>query len=477
MAKKRAMLDTVYLDEAPSKGFVITHHHEVIIIFIIFALFFCVFTKKQAGSWNDQSRFATIEALVENPDSMPRFAIDYTTYGWWTGDKIFDDEHFYSTKPPVLSVLGAGIYYFLHDWFQMDYSNPAHEKTIYFIITFLLIGLPTAAALALFFDLMRRMGLKKKHAIFLTLSVGIGSLMLPYSLVFNNHTLAGAAIFVSFYFLYKAIEHNGSRGWNLFFSGLLSGFALTVDIAGAGPFAAAFMVYTLTMGINRRWHRHVRLFGVALFGSFLLGFLVFVLIHLYFNYQITGDLKPIYAKQVLYNKLAVEGYYGEVISSKEGLFSEGRFRYIVNSLVGIRGIFLYTPLLLFSFYFMIKVALDKRNRLAFLSKLILFFLIPSWIYLLLATKNYGGTSYGSRYFVASMPMLFFFNAFLFRYATSDRIKGWFYEGFRLSVLLAVIGMAFPWGVAGQLPPSNFSIFNNLQYWTQNFLMVLAEIVS
>ena len=240
---------------------------------------------------------------------------------------------------------------------------------------------------------------------------------------------------------------------------------------------AAFLIYTMSMGIKRRWHKHVRLYGTALLASFIIGFLIFIIAHLYFNYQITGDLKPIYAKQALYTKLAVEGYYGEVISSKEGFFSEGRFRYIINSLFGIRGIFLYTPLLFFSFYFMVKVARDRRNRLALLSKLILIFLIPSWIYLLLATKNYGGTSYGSRYFIASIPMLFFFNAFLYRYGTSERLKGWFYEAFRLSVLLAVIGMAFPWGVAGELPPSNFSIFNNLQYWTQNFLMELARIVS
>lgn len=471
------MLDTVYLDEAPTMGLVILHRHEVIAVFVLFLLFFGIFTKNNGASWNDQSRFATIEALVENPDSMPRFAIDFTTYGWWTGDKIYDNQHFYSTKPPVLSVLGAGIYYFLHDWFQMDYSNPEQERYIYFIITFLLIGVMSAAALALFYDLMRRLGLLKKHAIFLTVAVGIGSLMLPYTLVFNNHTFAGAAIFISFYFLYKAIEHRGSRGWNLFLAGLFSGLALTVDIAGAGPFAAAFLIFTLTMGINRRWHKHVRMYGVALIGSFLIGFLIFIIAHLYFNYQITGDWKPIYTKHALYNKLAVEGYYGEVISSKESFFSENRLRYIVNSLVGIRGIFLYTPLMLFSFYFMIKVARDRRNRLALLSKLILIFLIPAWIYLLFATKNYGGTSYGSRYFIAAMPMLFFFNAYLFRYATSEKLKGWFYEGFRLSVLIAIIGMAFPWGVAGQLPPSNFSIFNNLQYWTQNFLQELAKIVQ
>ncbi|MFH1516161.1 MAG: hypothetical protein ABIG42_11970, partial [bacterium] len=297
MVKKKSYLDTVYLDEELSSSFRITHRHEVIAVLVLFLLVFLIFTKHVGGSWNDQSRFATMEALVENPDNMPSFAIDYTTWGWWTGDKIFDGKHMYSTKPPVLSVFGAGIYSVLHDWLQMDYSNPKDEKIIYFLITFLLIGGTTSIMMALFYDLMRRFGVIKKHAFFLTAALGFGSLILPFTLVFNNHTFAGATIFISFYFLFKAIEHRGSRGWNLFISGLFAGLALTVDIIGAAPFAAAFTLYSLNMGLNRKWHKHVRFYGVALCGSFLIGFFVFILVHIYFNYQITGELKPVYMKQ------------------------------------------------------------------------------------------------------------------------------------------------------------------------------------
>lgn len=502
MAKQRALLDNVLLDEVPSTGLRLTHHQEMLAIFFIFLALFAIFTKHQGGSWNDQSRFATIEALVENPQSQPRFAIDYTTWGWWTGDKIFDGEHFYSTKPPVLSVLGAGIYYLLHNMFGLSYSNPRHEGLIYFILTFLLMGIPCAGMLALFYDMMRRMGLSKKHAVFLTSALGIGSLFLSYTLVFNNHTFAGAMVFFGFYFLMRAIEHRGSRGWNLFLSGLFTGLGLTSDIVGAAPFTAAFFLYLMTLGLQRGWlksfsaknliwgpfaifvviglflkNRTVRWLGVELWGSFLLGLLVFVGLHFYFNWQITGGWKPIYAMQSLYTKMAVEGYYGEVLGSQEGIFSEGRFRYIINSLFGLRGVFLYTPILFFSFYFIVKAALDKRNRLARLALFILVFLIPSWIFLLLETKNYGGTSYASRYFIAPIPMLFFFNAYIYRYATSQKLKGWFYEAYRLSILMAVVGMAFPWGVAGELPPSNFSFFNNLQYWTQNFLVNVAKLFS
>ena len=245
MAKRKALLDTVKLDEAPTMVFRIKHRHEVIAVLVLCLLFFVILTawktipKRYPFSWNDESRIATIEALVENPDNIPRFAIDYTTYGWWTGDKIFDGKHFYSTKPPVLSVLGAGIYYILHNWFNMDYSKPAHEGWIYFTLTLFLMVVPTSITIALFYDLMRRLGIMKIHAVLLTATVAVGSLMLPYTTVFNNHVFAGSCIFIAFYFLFKAIEHRGSRGWNLFFSGVFAGLSLTVDIAGAGPFAVA----------------------------------------------------------------------------------------------------------------------------------------------------------------------------------------------------------------------------------------------
>lgn len=498
MPKK--LLDTEKLDEAPPLR--LTHQQEVLAIFLAFLAFFAIFTKHHAASWNDQSRFATMEALVENPPNIPRFAIDYTTWGWWTGDKIYDGKHFYSTKPPVLSVIGAGIYYILYHGFSLDYSNPRHEGIIYFIITFLLMGVPTSLMLALFYDLMYRMGLSRQQSLLLTLALGFGSFYLPYTTVFNNHTFAGVAIFISFYFLFRVMEHKGSRGWNFFFSGLLIGLALVVDIVGAAPFAAAFLLYTLTLGLKKEWYkplhkgmllwgpfaffpivarfvtqRKVRWFGLELWGNFILGLFIFVAIHAYLNIQITGSLKPIYTQQALYTKLAVEGYYGEVLKASEGIFSEARIRYIINSLFGIRGVFLYTPILLFCFYFMIKVAFDRLNRFSRIAALILIFLIPSWIYLLFETENYGGTSYGSRYFIAPQPMMFFFLCYLYRYGMSARVKGWFYEIFRLSVLMSVVGMMYPWGIAGNLPPSNFSFFNNLQYWTQNFLTVLAELTA
>jgi len=493
-------LDTEKLEEAPVLR--LTHQQEMLAIFLIFLTLFALTTKHHAASWNDQSRFATMEALVENPSNIPRFAIDYTTWGWWTGDKIFDGKHFYSTKPPVLSVIGAGIYYVLYHGFHLDYSNMRHEGIIYFVITFLLMGIPAALMLSLFYDLMHRMGLSRHQAIFLTIALGFGSFYLPYTTIFNNHTFAGIAIFISFYFLFRIIEHKGSRGWNVFISGLLIGLALAVDIIGAAPYACAFLLYTSMMGLKKGWfkplhkgmllwgpflifpilarfitRRKIRWSGIELWGNFILGMIIFVAIHLYFNVQITGSYKPIYSLQALYTKLAVEGYYGEVIKSSEGIFSEARLRYIVNSLFGIRGLFFYTPLLVFSLYLMIKVALDHLNRFSRLSLLILIFLIPSWIYLIFETENYGGTSYGSRYFIASQPMLFFFNCYLYRYAMSDKVKGWFYEIFRVSVLMAIVGMMFPWGIAGNLPSSNFSLFNNLQYWTQNFLSVLAELMS
>src|ERR1700736_3232055 len=60
-------------------------------------------------TWNDESRMATIQSLVETHS----FMIDQTTFVS-TGDKVFINGHFYSDKPPLPSILGAVVYFPLY---------------------------------------------------------------------------------------------------------------------------------------------------------------------------------------------------------------------------------------------------------------------------------------------------------------------------------------------------------------------------
>src|SRR5262249_11888105 len=59
------------------------------------------------GSWNDASRLATVESLVDRHTLV----IDDSVYTAGTRDKLWINGHFYSDKSPVPALLMAGPYW------------------------------------------------------------------------------------------------------------------------------------------------------------------------------------------------------------------------------------------------------------------------------------------------------------------------------------------------------------------------------
>lgn len=82
-------------------------------IVVVFTLVGSLFIHSRAYSSNDASRLAAIESLVERGT----WAIDASPFA--TVDRIKVGEHFYSDKPPILSLAGAGIYSILHNVFGL----------------------------------------------------------------------------------------------------------------------------------------------------------------------------------------------------------------------------------------------------------------------------------------------------------------------------------------------------------------------
>ncbi|HYE80338.1 MAG TPA: hypothetical protein VEI97_20365, partial [bacterium] len=270
-------------------GITVARWEERLAVFLAVFFLFVFLTQDYGGhlnrgSWNDQSRFATIQALVE----QGTFAIDNTRWGWWTGDKVFAGEHFYSTKPPLLSVLGAAVYWPLHRMLGLSYFNDAQAPTIYYVVTLTLIGVPMALAAALFYDLLARFGLALRWRLVGVLGFALGSLYLPYSTIFQNHTVAGIAGLGSFAGLLIASQGPG-RFWPLALAGLGVALALATDIVGGAPYAFAAITWLA-------WRHTAGGRPAAELGPFALGLAVPLTIHFACNYAITGDFSPIYAK-------------------------------------------------------------------------------------------------------------------------------------------------------------------------------------
>jgi hypothetical protein len=182
-----------------------------LIILVVSLLGSALFIHSRAYSSNDASRLAAIESLVQRG----AWIIDESSFA--TVDKIKVSDHFYSDKPPLLSLAGAGVYAVLHNAFGLTLQpwgcTPERVPTwclavlesseadwAYFILTLLLIDLPAALILVLMYRLAWQRGFGNAAAIGLTLVLGAGTAVWSYSTVFNNHVPA-AAIYVLYFVL------------------------------------------------------------------------------------------------------------------------------------------------------------------------------------------------------------------------------------------------------------------------------------
>src|SRR3972149_8663552 len=83
-----------------------------LVLVVACLLVWAALTKVHTHSWQEESRMATVQALVE----QGTFVIDHTEFNR-TGDKVFVDGHFYSDKTPILSVAAAGVHFILPNAF------------------------------------------------------------------------------------------------------------------------------------------------------------------------------------------------------------------------------------------------------------------------------------------------------------------------------------------------------------------------
>lgn len=400
--------------------------------FLLFFLIFAIFTKSYVGSWNDASRMATIESLVERGT----FAIDNSTYNW-TGDKVYIKGHFYSDKPPVLSFLAAGPYFLMR---SLGLSFQNNEGFVYYMLTFLLVGIPAAITIYIFNKSLKLIGLSKNIRSKLVIGLGTGTLLLPFSTVFNNHILAMALCFVGFYLLLKNKFHVNKK--NVFLAGFFVSLAATIDIIAGSIFFVFFLVYIL-------WSKLGRSCAII----YLIAALVPFLLHSILNTRITGNILPVQfmPEYFEYPGSPWSKEYLSGFATHPDLTS--LLTYAFHSLFGFHGLFSYTPVLLIFFFGLPKAKLYNLQKEATVIFLATISLLAFYI---LKTNNYGGFSYGIRWFIPLVPFFMFFGSLSLKKRRDFLI---FYVLFAISFIISLIGIINPWSdmTIGSIP-----ILNNLK---------------
>ena len=313
-------------------------------IFIFFIILIICVTNNSINNVNPASRFLTMESLVENGTFTINEKHQYTC------DKMFRDGNYYSSKPPVLSVAGAAIYYVLHNFFNLDLPDKPYINTenlsVYFI-TLILVGGTYLLLLFYFYKTLKLLKIKKEHQILL-LGLGCGTLYLSYLPTLNNHTVAGSLLFIGFYYLLK-LKLGEAKDYkkNIALCGFFASLSAVIDLPTGLVFLALFCVYIFFI-ISKKQTVY-----------YILAAAPIIIIHLFLNLQITGDFLPVQFhpelgdyKNLIWNLLGSDG-----IPHQQNLLI-----YAFNIFFGARGLLFFSPILIFAFYSIYKTIKSRKNR-------------------------------------------------------------------------------------------------------------------
>ena len=408
-----------------------------VILFVSFMLLWALLTKVHTHSWQEESRMATVQTLVE----QGTFIIDHTEFNR-TGDKVFINEHFYSDKTPLLSVVTAGAYSILHNVFGLTLDPaicvPAEDFaacraftptgarfTAFYWLTLIFIGGSASLLVVLFWRALLNVGASGTLATALAVALGLASPIAPYSIVFAGHVPAALCLFAGFMLLittsgFEACpfppqssggplgaagfrsreEVNPAKastpgtfwsGWKFILAGFLISLSANIDLALA-IFIGVFGLWVLFT----RWRKLL---------PYVLGALVPFAISAAINYWAAGTIVPLYFDPKAYD------FVGTVLNTTmggtNGFYSlEFGARYTYDMFVGQRGLFSFTPMLIFAFIGMF-VALKQRRQRG-LSVAVLGGSLVFAAYLILRTDNFGGLAWGTRWFVPLVPLWWYF---------------------------------------------------------------------
>ncbi len=356
-----------------------------LVIALASALLVAYFTTGEAVH-NPASRLATMDALVHDHT----FAIDRSPFRY-TIDKVFVAGHLYSSKPPMLSTAGAGVYWVVNRVAGLSFRDETRPSAVYAVTLVLMLG-AHLLLLAYAYRLLSAWEPRGEVLLPAFAAVALGSLVLGYATSINNHTPAAALALASFTHAWEARRGSASPGRQLALAGALGALAVTMDLAAVFV-SVAIGLYVLAHD-PRRFLR-----------AFLPAAAPVIALHFALTWAVAGSLLPIYLHKEAY--LYPGSYWLEPIGMD--LLDEPKGVYLVNMLVGHHGLFAMTPLLVLAAVAIGRSAWrrDEHWREAFVAGGSLAALV---VFYAATTRNYGGDCVGFRWFLVVTPLVLVFVA-------------------------------------------------------------------
>lgn len=378
-------------------------------------------------SANDRSRWCTVWSLVERGT----FQIDEVIRqpGWNTIDKVLKDGHFYSSKPPLLSVGVAGLYWILKHVAGQDLLRQTHGvvQTILILINLVPFGI----SLWLLTRLVERHAKEDGTRIFVVFAAAFATFLSTYLNTFNNHTIAANCVLWALCPALRILTDGDRRG---FWFGL-SGFFAALAVANEFPAA----IYLAGLGLLL-WRADRR----QTLKVFLPAALVPIALHFGLTIIQTGGLKPFYAGfgTEIYN------FQGSYWLKPQGVDRnlDPPWLYFIHCVIGHHGIFSLTPIFVLSLWSWLRP--EKRSgtgasgsRSVDYLSLVCTLVVVSFYMTRTAQYNFGGVTSGLRWTFWLTP--------LWLWSMIPVLDAWFSRRWFRQLCLAFLAVSvfsatFPW---------------------------------
>lgn len=335
-------------------------------------------------SANDRSRWCTVWSLVERGT----YQIDEIRQqsGWDTIDLVRHNDHFYSTKPPLMPRLVAEVYRLVKLSTGYDLLKDTAEAT--WLVLFIVNIIPAGIAMWMLCSLIRRYCDDTFSQAFLISATCLGTLFLPFLTVLNNHTMSivffvyaiGLAVSI-------AVEHKHAY-WRFALCGLFAAFAVCNELPSA-PLGLILFGVLLRASFVRTATCFVPAALIPLVGFFVT------------NYHATGSWKPFYmfygTEKYLFVYEGVPSYWMNPQGIDQAIDSTAT--YFFHCTVGHHGILSLSPIFVITLLSWLAPWLWWKSPLRWVhaSGILLTAIVLGFYLTKTENYNYGGVSVALRW--------------------------------------------------------------------------------
>ena len=357
-------------------------------------------------SANDRSRWCTVWSLVERGsyriDEIESKTVLHKPSGkrrrlWSTIDKVYHEQHFYSSKPPLFPTLVAGLYAVtkaVTGWTLLD-----DTAAVTHLVLLAINWLPWTVALVVLARMLDRYARRRRTRVFLLLTAGAGTLLLPFLVTLNNHTVAATAVVFTVAAALKVLVEGDHRTRYFLVAGLFAGWT------AANELPAALWVVLLAVALFRANRR-------ATLVAFVPAVLAWGVAFLGTNVIATGGLKPFYAyygtEKYEYTIDGKDSHWKKLKNNPTGIDAGGDSTpaYLLHCTVGHHGLLSLSPVFLLTLlaWFRLRRPSAERLRTLSIATAVITVVVLGFYLTRTSNYNYGGVSCGLRWMLWLVPL-------------------------------------------------------------------------